>query len=239
LQPYLLLDAGGTIIFPDFRLFREVILAQGVDVEEARLKRIATEWIRRLDEAFRQHQDESSLPDFFHDLLGQAGIPQASIPALAAQLEEADRHQSLWSATYPWVGLALERLCRAGLRASVISNADGRVAQQLEHVGFGRYVEQIFDSRIVGYEKPDVRLFQHALQKLGLRPEECLFVGDVYYIDVLGANRAGIAAVHLDPCGLYAGWKGCHIPSIGALPDLLANPNLKLSDELFFPLREA
>jgi HAD superfamily hydrolase (TIGR01549 family) len=239
LQPYLLLDAGGTIVFPDFRLFREVLLTQGVDIDEERLKRIGTEWIKRLDELLRQRQDPSSLKDFLEDVLERTEVPQASIPALLTQLQEMDRRQSLWSATYPWVGLALERLCRAGLRASVISNADGRVAQQLERLGFLRYFEQVFDSRIVGYEKPDVRLFQHALQRLGLRPEECLFVGDVYYIDVLGANRAGIAAVHLDPYGLYSGWEGCHIPSIGALPDLLANPDLDLRDDLFFPLREA
>jgi len=237
LQPYLLLDAGGTIVFPDFALFREVILTQGVDVEEERLKRIATEWIRRLDELLRQRQDPSGLTDILQDVLERAGVPQASVPALRAQLEEMDRRQSLWSATYPWVRGALDRLSAAGLRASVISNADGRVSQQLDALDYLRYFEQVFDSRVVGYEKPDVRLFQHALQALGLRPEQCLFVGDVYYIDVLGANRAGIAAVHLDPYGLYADWEGCRIPSIAALPDLLADPQLDLRSDRFFPLR--
>jgi putative hydrolase of the HAD superfamily len=98
-----------------------------------------------------------------------------------------------------------------------------------------RYFDKVFDSHLVGYAKPDVRLFQHALAALGLRPAECLFVGDVYYVDVLGANRAGIAAIHLDPYGLYGGWAGYRVPNIAALPDLMAQ-HPDLTEEGFFPL---
>jgi FMN phosphatase YigB (HAD superfamily) len=134
---------------------------------------------------------------------------------------------------------ALHCLLRQGFRMSVVSNADGRVRRQLEQLGLAKYIEQVFDSRLVGYEKPDVRLFQHTLGVLGLQPEDCLYVGDVYYIDVLGANRAGIAAVHVDAYGLYADWAGCHIRDLAALPDLLTQAGLDLSSELFFPLRSA
>ena len=61
-------------------------------------------------------------------------------------------------------------------------------------------------------------------------------MGDVYYVDVLGANQVGMAALHLDRYGLYEGWPGYRIPTIAALPDFLAqNPDLR--DEGFFPLR--
>ena len=70
----------------------------------------------------------------------------------------------------------------------------------------------------------------------GLQPSECLYVGDLYYVDVLGANRAGMAAIHLDPFGLYSDIPGVHIPSVAALPEFLAR-GLDLQGGQFFPLR--
>jgi len=237
LQPYLLLDAGGTLLFPDFRLLRQLIRQRGTDVEEERLRRIATEYIKRYDESLQYPEARLDFSDFLHNLLERAGVQSAHIPALLGELHRLDKERSLWSATFPWVREALQCLSTQGYRMSVISNADGRVHQELEYLGLDKHFEQIFDSHIVGYEKPDVRLFQHALQQLGLAPAQCLYVGDVYFVDVLGANRSGIAAVHLDQYDLYAGWKGRHIRNIAALPDLLATPDLDLTSEDFFPLR--
>ena len=239
MQPYLLLDAGGTILFPDFALVRRLLLPHGVDADEERIRRVATEWTWRLDESLEHQTDKSSLLGFLQDVLARVGAPQQSIPALVTQLQSMDAEKSLWTSTFPWVRRALERLRHQGFRISVISNADGRVRQQLEELGLIQYVEEVFDSHIVGYEKPDARLFQHALNTLGLQRAQCLYVGDVYHIDVLGANRAGIAAVHLDACELYRNWPGCHIRDIAALPDLLTSSGLDLSSELFFPLLSA
>jgi FMN phosphatase YigB (HAD superfamily) len=62
-------------------------------------------------------------------------------------------------------------------------------------------------------------------------------VGDLYYVDVLGANRAGMAAVHIDRFDRYAGLPGCHIHSVLALPELL-DQDPDWSEERFFPLRD-
>jgi putative hydrolase of the HAD superfamily len=239
LQPYILFDAGGTIVFPDVNLMHEVILRHGLDVSSERLKRIATEYIVHYDEVLRDHGDVSDFSDFFRRLVEGAGVAQASVDPLLEELRRIDAERSLWTFAFPWVRRALDRLRAAGYRMSVISNADGRVRQEFADLGLVRYFDEIFDSFVVGYSKPDARLFQHALTTLGLTPAQCVYVGDVYYIDVLGANRSGIAAIHLDPYDLYAGWKGCHIHNIGELPDLLVTPGLDLAGEQFFPLREA
>ncbi len=238
MHPYILLDAGGTILFPDFALLRRLLLPHGVDASEEQIRRVAVEWTWQLDQALKSHAPVSSL-GFLHDLSARLGVPHPRIPALVAQLQALDAQSSLWATTFPWVRESLQRLRLQGFRMSVISNADGRVRQQLEQAGIMQYLEQVFDSHVVGYEKPDVRLFEHALRVLGLQREDCLYVGDVYYIDMLGANRAGIAAVHLDAYGLYAGWPGCHIRDIAQLPDLLISDGLELSSDLFLPLRSA
>jgi len=237
LQPYILFDAGGTIVFPDVHVMHEVILRHGLDVSPEQLKRLATEYVVRYDVALREHGDVSDFSDFHRRLVEGAGVAQASVDPLLEELRRIDAERSLWTFTFPWVREALDRLRAAGYRMSVISNADGRVRQEFADLGLVRYFDEIFDSFVVGYSKPDARLFQHALTTLGLTPAQCVYVGDVYCIDVLGANRSGIAAIHLDPYGLYAGWKGCHLHHIGELSDLLATQGLDLAGEQFFPLR--
>lgn len=234
MQPYLLLDAGWTILFPDYHIIRQIIQENGYDIPEERLERLMAEFIRDYDERLK-NSDQAEF-DLFEWILARAGVDPLRISSIASQLLARDAEASLWTYTYPWVHEALKRLARQGYRMSVISNADGHVAQELDYTGLARYFEEIFDSYIVGYAKPDPRLFEHAMAKLRVSPEECLFVGDVYYVDVLGANQVGMAALHLDRYGLYDGWPGYRIPTVAALPDFLArNPDLR--DEGFFPLR--
>jgi len=232
-QPYLLLDAGGTILFPNQRVVRQIILEHGYDIPEEQLKLLMTRFVRYIDGLLKD--DGQPHWSFYEWVLEQAGMASQVIPAVTKDLQEADARASLWDLTYPWVHETLATLTGQGYRISVISNATGRVEAGLRDAGLGQYLEKVFDSYVVGYAKPDVRLFQHALTTLGLRPEECLFVGDVYYVDVLGANRSGIAAVHLDPYGLYEGWAGYRIPNVAGLCSLLAqHPDLR--ERMFFPL---
>jgi putative hydrolase of the HAD superfamily len=53
----------------------------------------------------------------------------------------------------------------------------------------------------VGISKPDKRIFQLTLNQLKIKPQEAIHVGDWYYSDVIGAERAGMEALlfdHLD-----------------------------------------
>ena len=233
MHPYLLLDAGGTVLFPNRRLVHQIILENGYDIPEEQLQLWMMRFIRYLDELFKT--DGQQHVGFLEWVLEHAGVDPQHIPALTAQLKQADEQNSLWDITYPWVHETLARLTAEGYHISIISNATGRVERGLVDAGLRRYFDRVFDSHLVGYSKPDVRLFQHALIALGLQPAECLFVGDLYYVDVLGANRTGIAAVHLDPYGLYDGWAGYRIPNIAALPQFMAE-HQDLTDKGFFPL---
>jgi putative hydrolase of the HAD superfamily len=51
----------------------------------------------------------------------------------------------------------------------------------------------------VGFEKPDVRIFEQALERAGCDPRATLHVGDMYHADVVGARKASLHAVLLDP----------------------------------------
>ncbi|MCU0253481.1 MAG: HAD-IA family hydrolase, partial [Acidobacteria bacterium] len=110
----------------------------------------------------------------------------------------------------------------AGRRLAVVSNAEGQVEQDLAAAGFGRYLETVVDSHLVGVAKPHPRIFAIALERLGVGAEQALYVGDVPAYDVAGARAAGMPAVLLDPWGIHAGVDGAvRIRRLEELPGLL------------------
>ena len=50
-----------------------------------------------------------------------------------------------------------------------------------------------------GYCKPDVRLFQYALDALQVQPEQALFIGNDMYSDVFGPQQLGIKTIFFSP----------------------------------------
>jgi putative hydrolase of the HAD superfamily len=77
------------------------------------------------------------------------------------------------------------------------------VEQLLAGAGFAPHLAFVVDSGVVGIEKPDPRIFDLALGLAGVGAAETLYVGDLYPVDVVGARRAGIEPVLLDPLDRY------------------------------------
>jgi putative hydrolase of the HAD superfamily len=57
---------------------------------------------------------------------------------------------------------------------------------------------RIYSSEI-GYRKPHPRIFKMALDAVGVRPQNAIFVGDLIKIDVVGARRSGMVTVLRQP----------------------------------------
>jgi len=99
----------------------------------------------------------------------------------------------------PEVLATLERLRQAGYPMGLVSNITLQpdlMRADLERMGVGRYLDATVFSSEVGVRKPDPRIFQEALERLGVEPAETVFVGDRLYDDVSGAQAAGMRAVH-------------------------------------------
>src|SRR5262249_26065710 len=109
----------------------------------------------------------------------------------------------LWTVRDPEAPAALQRLKASGLIVGVISNSNGTVRSILEATGLARDLDVVIDSGVVGVEKPDPRIFQLALEHAKVDAGEACFIGDLYSVDVIGARRAGLEAVLLDPCGYW------------------------------------
>ena len=77
-----------------------------------------------------------------------------------------------------------------------------KIAQdkKLSKSGLIEVFDDIFISEEVGYEKPDVRFFEHVWAKIGAYwPDEVMSVGDSLTSDMKGGNNAGIVCCWYNP----------------------------------------
>jgi putative hydrolase of the HAD superfamily len=93
----------------------------------------------------------------------------------------------------------LQTLHSRGLKLGVISN--GSISSQytkLEVLGIRSLFSVILISEEVGIKKPDARIFQMALEKLGLPASEAFFVGDNPVLDVAASRAVGLRGIWLN-----------------------------------------
>lgn len=137
---------------------------------------------------------------------------------------EADRRgfgpNSVLFRPYPDVEPCLSRLADAGIRIIVISNWDVSLHRVLRNFGWHHRFEFVLASLEEGVEKPDAGLFQIALAKAGVAPNEVVHVGDNPVDDVEGATAVGMRPVLIDRDRLYP-----DLPSIQTLDQLEATWN--------------
>jgi putative hydrolase of the HAD superfamily len=100
------------------------------------------------------------------------------------------------------LGPTLAGIRDAGLRLGVISNTfvPGFVHDRhLEMAGLLQFLPVRIYSSEVGYRKPDRRIFEAALSRLGVSAAETLFVGDLIKTDIIGARRMGMRTALKQP----------------------------------------
>ncbi|HHX15521.1 MAG TPA: HAD-IA family hydrolase, partial [Fibrobacter sp.] len=78
---------------------------------------------------------------------------------------------------------------------AILSNFDHypHVYRFLDKTGLTPWVDEIVVSGEIRLKKPDAKIFEYTLKKLGLLPSEALMVGDDYEKDIVGAKNIGIS----------------------------------------------
>jgi 2-haloacid dehalogenase len=187
------LDAYGTLLRNDGLLLlpRRIVADHGLSVSAEDVLRI---WIDLYHEA-TQSPPFRTLRDIQEDILArvlrQLGVTAAATPYVELFFEVTTRVE-----LYPEVLDVLNAL--GPVRSAVVSNADH------EHVAAWRFkwpLQHIVISEAVRAYKPHPRIFQRALEQLGLSPHEVLHVGDSEIDDIEGAKRAGLRAAWLNRSG--------------------------------------
>jgi putative hydrolase of the HAD superfamily len=145
---------------------------------------------QRFEPAYWRHRRAYDLgrpaTEYWRDTLHDLGI---SNPGAIATLIELDV-QSWTRYREPMWTLARE-VRASGVKTAILSNG---VPEVMARVGGERPLAEIFDVVVVSYElghaKPDREIYEATLSRLGLAPQEALFVDDrgenIAAADVLG-----------------------------------------------------
>ena len=97
-------------------------------------------------------------------------------------------------AFFPDVVPELEKL-RGRCRLGLVSNTDCFTMKPFFEAGYKKYFDYIAFSYETGLLKPDPDLFRLVMERLGVKPEEAVMVGDNLHDDVEAALGVGMHAV--------------------------------------------
>ncbi|MEE8330852.1 MAG: HAD-IA family hydrolase [Acidimicrobiia bacterium] len=205
----ILFDAGGTLVTIHPTRFGDVlepILGGRPDTE-----RLEDAHYLAMD-AVAANPDIVAKTDWWKWWLGEF-LAFAGLERRADLVEALSATRGLWQLPLPGALDGARAIREAGFAVAVVSNADGHVENDLAAAGFGDVFDVVIDSTRVGVSKPDPRIFDFALEALGVAPEECWYVGDSAIFDLQGARNAGLDVfVLVDPFGLND-----HQPRVGSV----------------------
>ena len=130
---------------------------------------------------------------YFAALLRSQGIAER-VEARAEELFDAYWLKGI--VVYPEVIPVLDWFLGRGFRMGVISDSFPSLPLTIEAAGLSKYFSCYVCSDQVGVFKPDPRMYQTALDALGVRAEESLYVDD-YDVEADGARVMGFTAFHI------------------------------------------
>jgi putative hydrolase of the HAD superfamily len=200
-----LLDLGNTLVAMDAALVCDALGAEDVSCDAERFHRAEAAARPALSAWIAAGGPPASTGlVYVQHILARLGVHDPArddvAPRVLARLRGVPTER-LWSSVLPGVPAALARLRALGLRLVVVSNSDGTAEAGLVNAGLRDLVDAVVDSFVFGVEKPDPRIFLHALALAGVDPAGALHAGDLYAADVVGARAAGIHPMLLDPFG--------------------------------------
>ena len=157
--------------------------------------------------------------DYTRGMLTAAGVEDAALvytPAIVHAFNE--RYHS-----EPYIPAQVHTVLRA-LRENrytlgLVSNREGDLTPLAAELGLGDYFHFTLSGGQANSWKPDARIFMLACEMAQAAPNECLYVGDNFYADTLGAQAAGLIPVLLDPRNVFPEAKHVHV---GCLTELLS-----------------
>lgn len=206
----LLFDFGGTLDHPHHWLdrFLSRYRESGIDISRAELD-LAYSYATRTayaSDGILYHYGLRRLVRFLvdrqFDYLCRRG--PAEIRARLASSGERRRQAECIAAAFAdesAQGLAHSRELLENLswefKLGVVSNFYGNLDVVLGEAGIGKLIQVAIDSKRIGVFKPDCRIFEAALEALGLPPDRVAMVGDSLDKDCAPARSLGMYAIWL------------------------------------------
>jgi epoxide hydrolase-like predicted phosphatase len=152
---------------------------------------VSTEYLVRLifggEQGARAQLGEITVDELFQYVRKELRLAPGEFPDLYDRFFAGDR------VDYELVDFI--RLLKPKYKIGIISNAWGDLRQMLEQWGIADTFDVVVGSGDEGILKPDPKIYEIALERFGLKPEEVIFVDD-FIENVEGAKKLGINAIH-------------------------------------------
>lgn len=226
-----LFDAGGIFVIPEPVATGMVLAPFGGSTDHNLLVRCHYAGMEALD-AVAAERTDASIDKITWDIYRRAYVRTAGVADEDAD-QAVDSMRRLFSPYYWRFPLlesvaALGQLHYRGVPVGVVSNASGQIEATLANLcicqvgpGAGVPVRIVTDSHVVGYAKPDPRIFGDAIAALGLPPGRVAYVGDSFVNDVGGARAAGLVPLLYDPFDDHSGYDCERLRSLHELLDVV------------------
>ena len=126
-----------------------------------------------------------------------AGLPFSVTENQLEKLVEIrnDRYRKSLTKIHPDIISTLKELKDSGIKLCLVSNADIIDKKYWDISPLKDYFDAVIFSCDVGIVKPDVKIYQLAMEKLSVSPTESIFAGDGGSNELYGAKAAGMTTV--------------------------------------------
>jgi putative hydrolase of the HAD superfamily len=187
-----LFDLDNTLV--DFMKMKEVAVIGAVDAMiDAGLNIPREEAIKRIYEIYDREgiEDQKVFDKFLAETYGEVDYK-----ILSAGIVGYRRAKEGALVLYPKVYYTLMELLKMGKRLAVVSDAPRLQAwTRLVQTGLHHFFEVVVAFEDTFKRKPEPEPFLVALQRLNVKPEETLMVGDWAERDIVGAKTLGMITV--------------------------------------------
>jgi putative hydrolase of the HAD superfamily len=222
----ILLDVGGVFLLPSRSHIRSALQLVGHSVaEDSTIDRAHYQAVRAFPMDLEAGEYMGPYWTEYLEVYARAvGVGEDLLEEAVEHLRNEYVTGWLWSHLIEGSKDGLAALAATGVPVGVVSNSDGTIERRLAEMallqvgpGAGVEVRCVIDSGTVGVEKPDPRIFELALEALGLPAEGIWYVGDTPAFDVVSARRAGMQPILMDPFGINGDFG---VPAVSSLTEV-------------------
>ena len=69
---------------------------------------------------------------------------------------------------------------------------------KMQASGLDKMIDKSFVSELIGFKKPDHRIFHYAMENVGATVEECVMIGDDLSVDIIPAKEIGMSHIYFN-----------------------------------------
>jgi len=216
-------DVDFTLIFPGptFQAegYRRACAAHGIIVDPARFEAATAASSFILDEVEEQIYNHDLFVHYTASIIEHMGGRGPKVVEVAREIYDqwsVNHHFELYDDVAP----ALAELQQRQLIVGAISNSHRSLDAFCDHFSLGNVITVSVSGAAHGYMKPHRSIFERALEKAGVDPDEAVMVGDSVKHDIEGALNAGWRAVLLRRSGDVPNTLPPGLPVIRTLAEL-------------------